>query len=918
MHHAVFRSRHLLALITLSLLAVAVAVNVPTRHAAGESLYSPNLIFDRTLTVDSTDPDGVDTFLFGGIGYVFEVSGTYYWGLGYADGECSEQTDDPVYRRGRLDSVNSSMLDVTIDGKNIGWQPEEPDAEGCSATHEYRTRFDPVNDGLINLRVADTVHADNDGELTVNIFRDPGIPDASKLVDAYTVATNVPYTASSVQLVAGQRYRVVVSGSYDFGLGFAGATADAECTSVGEAPGQRRLLGLVDDPTLNEDQHDLYLNGRPVDWVPTEVSPFSCNDDDHGYFHDFEAETTNRLYLGVDDTNHGDNRGELTVEIFELAGDEIGAPDLVPTIGAELVTEAAINVNSADPDGSNAILPFLPGQTYVLEVTGSYEWGLGSADAECSNNTEGIITAPDATNRRERPGLPKDLLDLLVAGQPVDWLPMAADPENCANDGENTYRTIFTEQDGRLANFRVNDTIYEDNSGFLTVRVFRVVPATATTTPYDEFEMYASSPETAGTVGLVSGRTYRVQVAGTYDFGLGGQGITADAECTNVAGGPGLREALQVVLGSPGNDLHDVYVDGRPVDWVPMSPSAANCDDETHTYHHDFVARDSAPIRLSIADNAHSDNRGVLEVKVFELSGPPSEPPAGLSPEMVFEQRVTVNSSDADGTVAPIPLLPGETYAIVVDGLYQYDQAGHLADAECSDGPSSTTFERERTDISGAPADLFDLLLNDEALDWQAEGAVTATGCSTDHRYSHVFTEDIGRIARLRINEVVYQDNSGVLSVEIYRFVADDTANEIPFDSFVVQGNRRNGATSNRDLVAGRSYRIAVEGLWSFSNSMPGVSADAECTNVGGAPGSPEALGPAVGGPGEDTHDVYVNGAPVTWTPFTASPAGCDDSDHRYYVDITPTSTGPLHLAMKDNEYSDNSGSVEAKIFELP
>lgn len=130
---------------------------------------------------------------------------------------------------------------------------------------------------------------------------------------------------------------------------------------------------------------------------------------------------------------------------------------------------------------SNAIL--VNGTTYRLEVSGTYVWtgGVGSsdkADAECSVNPSGIpgYFPPDSTWIPDRfaAAYGASILDLTVDGFSLEWNPITPDAEGC-NTQDHRYDSFILMNQTRKISFRILDGSRGDNSGSLTVKIFRQI-----------------------------------------------------------------------------------------------------------------------------------------------------------------------------------------------------------------------------------------------------------------------------------------------------------------------------------------------------------------------------------------------------------------------------------------------------------
>lgn len=145
---------------------------------------------------------------------------------------------------------------------------------------------------------------------------------------------------------------------------------------------------------------------------------------------------------------------------------------------AQTVQAEILQVMSSSPNVVWTSFDLVSGQEYQIEVSGTYSYDYGSlaiADAEWNQQYgnkwyEDHIANPD----------PYRILDLFVNDQAVDWLG--------TTDGENflvhtyspthIYRSNVIGTDTPLS-FKIYDSQYDDNSGFLQVQI-TPVPEPAT------------------------------------------------------------------------------------------------------------------------------------------------------------------------------------------------------------------------------------------------------------------------------------------------------------------------------------------------------------------------------------------------------------------------------------------------------
>lgn len=575
--------------------STALIVMTATPTAAGEV---------GTVLVAANDPDG-ETSAFSldaGTEYLIEVSGSYTYGFqgGTADAECSNLPPDTTYERNRyvLLDPDGDLLDLQVDGRSVEWLPVEPDPLGCDGNnHVYRLLYVPDATGPVTFGVDDTGYFDNVGGFEVTVST-----ETEQLVDTVAVSSANPAgNASSVALDPTKSYRLEVSGDYSFG--FAAGRADAECVDpIGGVPPTRNLLGLLLTPLdPSDDPLDLVVDGEFVEWEPVSGEPAGC-DPSGTYELPYQVAASAPIRFSVSDGNHADNAGVLTVLIYERAVAPEPPPGGVPRV--ELAE--TVQVDSSDPDGSSTSAPLTAGESYLFEVSGTYAWGVGQADAECSTR----VDTADPVWRRQRSfadvGIDDTtLLDLLVDGEDVEWVATDEDAEGC-NTTDHIYRLVHVPETTGLTRFVISDGNFNDNSGVLTVKIFRI-----TEVPVGSVEVDSSNRQGVN-VPTAEGFEYRYAAAGTYFYGAGPS--LADAECSNradIADVTFTRDRFT----SGGNDPLDLDIDAIARDWEPLMADANGCSTD-HEYQ--VTATASGPVtNLAIDDVNHSDNFGKLTVEIF-------------------------------------------------------------------------------------------------------------------------------------------------------------------------------------------------------------------------------------------------------------------------------------------------------------
>lgn len=283
----------------------------------------PEVELSEEVQVDSRDEDGSFSAIpvREGEQLFMTVEGTYAYGAGVADARCSNTTSDPTFRPSEENypSFDPGILQLLINDQIVDWQPPPGKADAlepeCSVDHGYQLTFASPSSGLLNFRIEDGNYKDNSGTLTVEISRIQEVPVGTVFVPA-----NMSSGAPTPPLVGGESYRLEASGTYSYFDNLPNTLADAEC-SQGYSSGPP-FTGLPDDPAYEPHRYgsgdgdllDLVVDGEHLEWTPKGGSG-DC-DADHVYSHVFSPSGSGPVPLVIDDTNYGDNSGELRADVF--------------------------------------------------------------------------------------------------------------------------------------------------------------------------------------------------------------------------------------------------------------------------------------------------------------------------------------------------------------------------------------------------------------------------------------------------------------------------------------------------------------------------------------------------------------------------------------------------------------------------
>lgn len=316
----------------------------------------------------------------------------------------------------------------------------------------------------------------------------------------------------SVLLEKGHTYRVIVSGTYIYHTtNNSPYVADAEC-SIDLTDSQWVREGYPDasEPATRVDSLDLMIDGLSPDWVPVlpkgeatsrrlgEREALGCNTIDrsvsqgidpylrsHVYEVYLTPDTTKTYNFAILDDPYTDNSGSLDVRI-----------ELVTSLGRLNPIKSYVGVamidSKSDPSakpggfavqnvlGTGGFTPaaVITGRRYLILASGVYLYSQGVgprylADAECAT-TDADFVWRDGRFTEYAP----DLLDLLVSGSAVTWMPAArpgtTDPR--CDDPSHIYAFTYVPMSNDTLTFRVNerDGGYGDNTGYIFVQVFEL------------------------------------------------------------------------------------------------------------------------------------------------------------------------------------------------------------------------------------------------------------------------------------------------------------------------------------------------------------------------------------------------------------------------------------------------------------
>ncbi|MDP9395736.1 MAG: hypothetical protein M3Q27_16385 [Actinomycetota bacterium] len=458
----------------------------------------------------------------------------------------------------------------------------------------------------------------------------PPVLDQSRHPD---VALRVPATGSKIKtrfsLKAGRTYRLVAAGTYRYGAGTMAADASCSWHPYDDAGWDRRSTW----ETVAGGHLDLVVDGASA-WRARDPREDGC-DSQNVYVWDFRPATTGPVTLQVRDDYYGDNTGRVVVHVLEAGADadrvavprrpapapEPRAPRTRLTDGPS-VLEETVTVPSNVRAGALTAGVLEAGVAYRVEVSGVFDYGEGSADAECTRAGQASSWRRDRTQNPLH--VDRDHLDLYVDGNDVLSEPVQDTGDRC-NGADHTYGSVYRPDETGRARFRVWDPYISDNTGSLTVRLTRLDGVPEPTRPEDlvtegtpltdETVVVDAATGTARTAGtLERDRLYRITVTGTWTTGYG----EADAECSTSALWTGWRRAGGVLPGRSWEDLFDVYMGSTDLPLEPTDAPRGTCS-PSHSYAVTVRASATGVRELALWDVATRDNTGSLNVRIQAL-----------------------------------------------------------------------------------------------------------------------------------------------------------------------------------------------------------------------------------------------------------------------------------------------------------
>jgi hypothetical protein len=399
--------------------------------------------------------------------------------------------------------------------------------------------------------------------------------------------------------------------------------------------------------------------------------------------------------------------------------------------------------------------------------------------------------------------------------------------------------------------------------------------------------LYATTAGATMIGALVEGQPYLIEATGTYTYA---KSATADAECSRTATDPTWIRDRSVHRLAPTSDHLDLYVDGVDLHGVADGGGGGDCDTTNHVYRWMYTPQRSGRVTFALWDpSTRSDNSGSLSIRVIKSA------PADV---LAWEVRGNI----AAGISSPGALVAGQTYRATITGLVDAG-AGVTSDAECSATVDDAVWRRQRAVLDG---DDFDVLVDRADLRWEpvTQPDPTEACDSVDHSYTTLLHPTETRPVNIRVGDTYSRDNTGSLQVRVERIIPVEGSEIVEVDSSAPAG-----ATTTRVYPAGVALTLRVQGTYEIA---PGITADAECSTTTADPFWRSSRTELTTSSGQALGDLLVAGQLLDWQ--TASGSRCDGVDHSYVLQWTPQTTGPIALAVADEQHADNAGNLTVTV----
>lgn len=566
-------------------------------------------------------------------------------------------------------------------------------------------------------------------------------------------------------------------------------------------------------------------------------------------------------------------------------------------LSADAKVADIVIVDSRERDGSVTAKPLEANTSYLIQVTGTYSYGASGlrADAEC---TEGVS---DPTYRRDRyrndlDPRRGDVLDLYIGSVELAWTPQTADAQGC--DPQHTYHFNIRPSRMGFARFKIRDTNHLDNSGLLTLAIFKTdctdlvvcVPPAPPLPPLPEIPTLPGLPEAPPAPPLPEAPSLPIP------------GVPTAPELP----APPAPPPVPPMPAPPGG--------GEPPAPMPPMPPVPELPIPTVPSAPEPPAVPTVPLPPvpSVPEAPGLPGTPTLP------SGPSTNTPTtsmSLASSQLVES-VSLDSANPSGFTTRQPLRAGRVYTFVVSGAYTYDGSNAIADAECSQGAGDPAFRPERF-----PGNRLDVVANGFALDWAPVDPREAF-CSGENTYTYTIRAGASSPINFRVVDDDHRDNKGTMHVSVFTMTPPTVPNaglQLPgelVDIVTVDSRDLFGSFTSTPLAPNSRYLFVAQGSYYYGIGV----ADADCSNSTPAPGT-GAPDPAFREDryGPELLDLVIGAGPTRWQPATTGNTACDPYN-TYRFEMSSGPGGHALLRIRESNaagYADNVGALQVAVYKV-